>query len=123
MRFHALWKCSTKLNASAIEEAIKVLSDSASGMGRDRKTGTRTIDPSRNPGKPGHVGWVSVTRIRRSMVDTTQVLDALDKERELLREFHDISMEQLRLLDDESLDGNAGIVGYPIQPDAGTNSH
>jgi hypothetical protein len=39
------------------------------------------------------------------MVDTTQVLDALERERELLREFHDISMEQLRLLDDENLDG------------------
>jgi len=38
-------------------------------------------------------------------VDTTQILDALDKERELLREFHDISMQQLRLLDDENLEG------------------
>jgi hypothetical protein len=39
------------------------------------------------------------------MVDTTHVLDALERERELLREFHDISMQQLRLLDDEDLDG------------------
>jgi hypothetical protein len=39
------------------------------------------------------------------MVDTTQILDALERERELLREFHDISMQQLRLLDNENLDG------------------
>jgi hypothetical protein len=39
------------------------------------------------------------------MVDTRQILDALERERELLREFHDISTEQLRLLDDEDLDG------------------
>jgi hypothetical protein len=38
-------------------------------------------------------------------VDTTKVLDALERERELLREFHDISMQQLRLLDDENVDG------------------
>jgi hypothetical protein len=38
-------------------------------------------------------------------VDTAQVLDALVREKELLREFHDISMQQLRLLDNENLDG------------------
>jgi hypothetical protein len=38
-------------------------------------------------------------------VDIGQVLNALERERELLREFHDISTQQLALLDDENLDG------------------
>ena len=38
-------------------------------------------------------------------MDIGQVLNALERERELLREFHDISTQQLALLDDENLDG------------------
>jgi transposase-like protein len=37
-------------------------------------------------------------------VDVNQVLDALERERELLREFHDLSSQQLILLDNENLD-------------------
>src|SRR5579883_3150189 len=47
----------------------------------------------------------SVCRVRRSTVDINQVLSALERERELLREFHDLSSKQLVLLDDENLDG------------------
>ena len=46
-----------------------------------------------------------MSRYKEITVDTAQVLDALVRERELLREFHDISMQQLRLLDIENLDG------------------
>jgi hypothetical protein len=38
-------------------------------------------------------------------VEINQVLDALERERELLREFHEISSQQADLLDDENLDG------------------
>jgi hypothetical protein len=38
-------------------------------------------------------------------VDISQVLNALERERELLREFYNISNQQLELLDDENLDG------------------
>jgi hypothetical protein len=38
-------------------------------------------------------------------VEISQVLSALERERELLREFHDLSNQQLALLDDEDLDG------------------
>jgi hypothetical protein len=38
-------------------------------------------------------------------VDISQVLNALERERELLREFHDLSTQQLLLLDDENIDG------------------
>lgn len=38
-------------------------------------------------------------------MDINQVLSALERERELLREFHDLSSKQLVLLDDENLDG------------------
>lgn len=38
-------------------------------------------------------------------MEISQVLDALERERELLREFHEISNQQLALLDDENLDG------------------
>jgi len=37
-------------------------------------------------------------------VDVSQVLDALERGRELLREFHDLSSQQLILLDNENLD-------------------
>jgi hypothetical protein len=37
-------------------------------------------------------------------VDVSQVLDALEHERELLREFHDLSSQQLALLENENLD-------------------
>jgi len=37
-------------------------------------------------------------------VEVDQVLDALERERELLREFHDLSTQQLALLDDEKLE-------------------
>jgi hypothetical protein len=37
-------------------------------------------------------------------VDVNQVLSALERERELLREFYDLSSRQLALLDDENLD-------------------
>jgi hypothetical protein len=38
-------------------------------------------------------------------VDIGQVLNALECQRELLREFYDLSSQQLALLDDEDLDG------------------
>ena len=38
-------------------------------------------------------------------MDVNQVLNALDREKKLLREFHDISSQQLRLLDNENIDG------------------
>jgi hypothetical protein len=38
-------------------------------------------------------------------VDVSQVLNALEREKELLREFYDLSSQQLALLDDENLDG------------------
>lgn len=38
-------------------------------------------------------------------MEISQVLNALERERELLREFHDLSNQQLALLDDEDLDG------------------
>lgn len=38
-------------------------------------------------------------------MDIAQVLNALERERQLLREFHDLSSQQLILLDDENLDG------------------
>jgi hypothetical protein len=37
-------------------------------------------------------------------VEVSQVLDALERERELLREFYVLSSQQLALLDDENLD-------------------
>jgi hypothetical protein len=37
-------------------------------------------------------------------VDVSQVLNALERERELLREFYVLSSQQLALLDDENLD-------------------
>jgi hypothetical protein len=37
-------------------------------------------------------------------VDVSQVLNALERERELLREFYDLSSQQLALLDNENLD-------------------
>jgi len=37
-------------------------------------------------------------------VDVKEVLNALERERQLLREFHDLSSQQLTLLDDENLD-------------------
>ena len=37
-------------------------------------------------------------------MDVSQVLDALERERKLLREFHDLSSQQLALLDDENLE-------------------
>ena len=36
-------------------------------------------------------------------MDVSQVLDALERERQLLREFYDLSSQQLALLDDENL--------------------
>ena len=36
-------------------------------------------------------------------MEVSQVLDALERERELLREFHELSSQQLALLDDENL--------------------
>jgi hypothetical protein len=36
-------------------------------------------------------------------VDVNQVLDALERERELLRQFHDLSSQQLALLDNENV--------------------
>ena len=38
-------------------------------------------------------------------MNVTQVLNALERERALLREFHDLSSRQLTLLDNENLDG------------------
>jgi hypothetical protein len=38
-------------------------------------------------------------------VEISQVLSALERERELLREFHVLSNQQLALLDDEDLEG------------------
>ena len=37
-------------------------------------------------------------------MDVKEVLNALERERQLLREFHDLSSQQLTLLDDENLD-------------------
>ncbi|HYR42276.1 MAG TPA: hypothetical protein VER98_04590 [Terriglobia bacterium] len=37
-------------------------------------------------------------------MDVSQVLNALEREKELLREFYDLSSQQLALLDDENLD-------------------
>jgi len=43
--------------------------------------------------------------MKEKQVEISQVLNALERERELLREFHDLSNQQLTLLDDENLDG------------------
>ena len=38
-------------------------------------------------------------------MDTAQILNALERERELLKEFHDLSAQQLQLLENENLEG------------------
>lgn len=38
-------------------------------------------------------------------MNSTQILNSLERERQLLEEFHSISEQQLRLLDDENIDG------------------
>jgi hypothetical protein len=43
-------------------------------------------------------------------VDVSEVLNALERERELLREFHDLSTQQLALLDNENLDDMAKLL-------------
>jgi hypothetical protein len=43
--------------------------------------------------------------VKEKQVEISQVLTALEREKELLREFHDMSNQQLALLDDENLDG------------------
>lgn len=44
-------------------------------------------------------------------VDVNEVLNALERERELLREFSDLSRQQLALLDDENLDDMSKLLG------------
>ncbi len=41
---------------------------------------------------------------KENKVEVSQVLDALERERQLLREFHDLSSQQLALLDDENVE-------------------
>jgi hypothetical protein len=44
-------------------------------------------------------------------MNSAQILVSLERERQLLEEFHSISEQQLRLLDDENIDGVESLLG------------
>ena len=62
----------------------------------------RGVQPAREYGERFNCGHKNR---QENNVEVTQVLNALEREQKLLREFYVLSTQQLALLDDENLDG------------------